>query len=584
MRLKWLPVAVLSLLGVGMYSWALTRGQPHEFYSAAAMSMSQSWSAFFYGALDPAVTITTDKLPGALWVHAAFIRLFGQHEWVLLLPQALAGATAVPLLFGAVRRWAGDRAAVVAGSTYLAMPISFAAAQISIPDPLLTTCLTAAAYTLVRALDGDQRWLLLSAAIVGAAFQVKMLQAWVLVPVFGLTYLICAKAAARIRWLNVFLYGGVALLASVAWMSVISLIPTSRRPLLDGSEAGSPWEMVFLYNGIDRSAAGEITTILSRFSGTPGPLRLFNEQLAPQAGWLLPLAVLALVTGLVTSRTAGRHALSGWILWGGWLGLNWIAFSVLSGLHPYYLTVLSPAIAALVGAGIDQALTAWRTKQAAGWVLPAGIVITAGWSVLLIERQLTGLPWLMPLVAGLAVLALVLLFLQRSRFTLVATTAAVLAAPLCWTLSTPAIPEGSTRIISPIAGPPAYLAPLRQDAGATGVDAQLLAYLQARREGERFLFATGESSKAADYLYAGFPVLPFRGFTSGAPSVPAEEVSRLVSDRELRFILMMDQPGMTPRSTDRVRWIKQHCQLIDRIAYGATGPAGPWDADLYDCY
>jgi hypothetical protein len=53
------------------------------FYGAAARSMSESWHDFIFGAFDPAGTVTVGKLPGALWVQALSLRIFGFHIWAL---------------------------------------------------------------------------------------------------------------------------------------------------------------------------------------------------------------------------------------------------------------------------------------------------------------------------------------------------------------------------------------------------------------------------------------------------------------------------------------------------------------------
>jgi len=79
------------------------------YYAAAVRSMSQSWHDFLLGAFDPAGTISVDKLPGALWVQALSVRLFGYHEWAIMLPQAVEAALTVLVLFHAVRRLAGLR-------------------------------------------------------------------------------------------------------------------------------------------------------------------------------------------------------------------------------------------------------------------------------------------------------------------------------------------------------------------------------------------------------------------------------------------------------------------------------------------
>jgi 4-amino-4-deoxy-L-arabinose transferase-like glycosyltransferase len=178
-----LPIQALSLVAAVLYVLALTRGAPHYYYSAAVRSMSGSWHNFFYGAFDPSGTITVDKLPGWLWVHALFVRVLGMHDWVLLLPEALAATATVPLLYGAVRRWAGPRAAFGAVLVFLLTPATFAAAHVNIADTLLVLCVVAAAYALVRALDQDGwGWLLLSAVLLGVAFQMKMLQALLVLP------------------------------------------------------------------------------------------------------------------------------------------------------------------------------------------------------------------------------------------------------------------------------------------------------------------------------------------------------------------------------------------------------------------
>ena len=61
------------------------------FYGAAARSMAGSWHDFVFAAFDPAGTVTVDKLPGALWVQALSLRIFGFHIWALVLPQVAEG-------------------------------------------------------------------------------------------------------------------------------------------------------------------------------------------------------------------------------------------------------------------------------------------------------------------------------------------------------------------------------------------------------------------------------------------------------------------------------------------------------------
>ena len=65
------PWARPTLLGIAafaafLYSWHLADAGLAPFYSTAVKSMSESWKAFFYGAFDPAATVTIDKLAGSI--------------------------------------------------------------------------------------------------------------------------------------------------------------------------------------------------------------------------------------------------------------------------------------------------------------------------------------------------------------------------------------------------------------------------------------------------------------------------------------------------------------------------------------
>jgi hypothetical protein len=53
--------------------------------------MSTRAHDFLFGAVDPAGTITLDKSPGALWVQAVFVAVFGFHIWAMVLPQGAPG-------------------------------------------------------------------------------------------------------------------------------------------------------------------------------------------------------------------------------------------------------------------------------------------------------------------------------------------------------------------------------------------------------------------------------------------------------------------------------------------------------------
>src|SRR5919204_3358319 len=110
-------VAALLVATFVLYVWGLDRsGWANQYYSAAVLAGTKSWTAFFFGSLDAGNFITVDKPPAALWLMELSARLFGLNSWSLLLPEALAGALCVLLVVLTVRRAFGPLAGLVAGA------------------------------------------------------------------------------------------------------------------------------------------------------------------------------------------------------------------------------------------------------------------------------------------------------------------------------------------------------------------------------------------------------------------------------------------------------------------------------------
>ena len=117
------PLLLLTAALAGLaYGWGMGGASVETFYGAAARSMSQSWHDFIFGSFDPAGTVTVDKLPGALWMQALSLRLFGFHIWALVLPQVIEGVLTVLVLYRAVRRLAGPVAGLAAAVALAATP------------------------------------------------------------------------------------------------------------------------------------------------------------------------------------------------------------------------------------------------------------------------------------------------------------------------------------------------------------------------------------------------------------------------------------------------------------------------------
>ncbi|MEY2570641.1 MAG: hypothetical protein QOE63_991, partial [Acidimicrobiaceae bacterium] len=352
----WARPALFVLLAVtaGLYLWDLgSSGWANSFYSAAVQAGSSSWKAFFFGSSDAASAITVDKPPVALWVMDLSARVFGVNAWSILVPQALEGVAAVAVLHATVKRWFGAGAGLMAGAALALTPVAALMFRFNNPDAMLTLLLTIAAYAMFRAVeDGHTRWIVLASSLIGLGFLTKMLQALLVVPAFGLVYLVAGppKLGRRIGQL---LIGAVALVVSSLWWVVaVQLVPAADRPYIGGSQDNSLWNLIFGYNGFGRLTGNESGSVgggaqgASRW-GPTGLTRLFNAEMGGQIAWLLPAALLLLVALLAMSWSTSRtnRVRAAMILWGGWLVVTGLAFSLGQGIiHPYYNVALAPAV------------------------------------------------------------------------------------------------------------------------------------------------------------------------------------------------------------------------------------------------
>ncbi|WP_239117874.1 ArnT family glycosyltransferase [Paractinoplanes ferrugineus] len=434
---RW-PVLVLLAATAVLYLWDLgASGWGNSFYAAAAQAGAQSWKAWLFGSLDAGNAITVDKPPAAIWVMGLSARVFGVNSWAILAPQALIGVASVYLLYATVKRWFGQHTGLLAGAALALTPVAVLMFRFDNPDALLVLLMTAGAYSTTRAVEkASWKWLALTGVLLGFGFLTKMMQAFLVLPGFALVYLIAAPTGLgkRIRDL---LIAGAALIVSAGWyIALVSLWPASSRPYIAGSTNNTLWELALGYNGLGRIFGGAGNGGggggNANFGGATGIGRLFGSSMGTEISWLLPAALIGLLTVLAITWTAPRtdRARAAIVMWGGWLLVTGITFSYMSGtIHPYYTVALAPAIAATVAIG-GRVLWLYRSRAWARGLLAVMIMATAGWGSVLLGRAdwLPALRWA-ALVLG-AVLALVLLLpaAKLRGLAVVALVAAMLSA------------------------------------------------------------------------------------------------------------------------------------------------------------
>jgi 4-amino-4-deoxy-L-arabinose transferase-like glycosyltransferase len=554
---SWARPALLALLAATalLYCWDLAAsGMSNSFYAAAVQAGAQSWKAWFFGALDPASFITVDKPPASLWVMGLSARVFGFGSWSLLLPQALEGVAAVGLLYGAVRRWSGPAAGLVAGAALALTPAAALMFRFDNPDALLTLLLVAGAYCTVRAIErAGTRWLLLAGVAIGFAFLAKMLQGFLVLPAFALAYLVAAPTTLRRRLWQTLAAGAAVVVAAGWWVAAAQLWPAASRPYIGGSTDGTVLDLVWGYNGLGRifgngggagMGGGQAG---SGFGGPAGLARLFGSEMGAEVSWLLPAALVAMVCALWTRRRAPRTDLvrAAVLLWGGWMIVTGLVFSYMQGIvHPYYTVALAPGIAALVAVGGREL---WRHRHS--WTGRAGLaaVVAAAalWSVVLLGRNASWHPELRCVIAAVGGLAAVGLLVppgtarRLGAAALVAGILSGLGGTAAYAVATAATPHtGSIPTVGPASAGGMGGGPGGGTGGEMGGTSSSALTALLRDAGTTWSAATTGSQSAAQLeLDSGTAVLAIGGW-SGSDNAPTlAQFQALVSASKIHYYL-----------------------------------------------
>ncbi|MEO7753799.1 MAG: glycosyltransferase family 39 protein [Terracoccus sp.] len=452
----WARPALLGLLlaTAALYLWNLTSsGYANSFYSAAAQAGSESWKAFFYGSSDAANSITVDKPPASLWLMALSVRVLGLSSFAILLPQALMGVATVGVVHTTVKRHFGAAAGLIAGAALALTPVAALMFTFNNPDALLTLLMALGAWATMKAIEkASPTWMIIVGVFIGLGFLTKTLQVLLVVPFFGLAYLIAAPTSLGRRIVHSLLAVGAMVLSAGWWVAIVELMPASARPYIGGSQTNSFLELTFGYNGFGRLSGNETGSVGGGGAagggmwGQTGILRMFSSGIGDQISWLLPSALILLVVGLALRGRRPRTDLrrAAYLVWGGWLVVTLLVFSFMAGIfHQYYTVALAPAIAALVGMG---AVEAWQRRASAVGTVTLAVATAAAavWGFLLLSGTTAYGDWLrvgvlaVGLAASLLILATTWLHRRAIPVVLTAALVAALAGPAAYTVSTTA--------------------------------------------------------------------------------------------------------------------------------------------------
>ncbi len=336
-------------------------------------------------------------------------------------------------------------------------------------------------------------------------------------------------------------------------------------------------------------------------TGSAGLLRLFSEPLVTEASWLLPLALLGIVLTtfvLGWSWPLKKHHLA-LLLWAGWLLPEMIYFSFTTGLfHRYYLIMLGPPLAALVGMAFWSIIQLWKRDHWLAWsILAIFTLATIGFQIATLSNYESA-SWLPPFAIFTSLIGLGLaapISTDRLHLTnLSLVLVAVMVAPFTWSVQ--AATTENPNVALPTANTAdktstSFMTPNNDTMSKN--ERIITKYLLANTEPDSYLLATHTARGAAPYiLETGRPVLTFGGFTGSDQVIDAAGVAQMVSDGELRFVLFSSQISRSHR--DIANWVQKTCTPAQvpglnvrpprpQYPQNLGLPSPPQNEVLYDC-
>jgi 4-amino-4-deoxy-L-arabinose transferase-like glycosyltransferase len=598
---EWALVAAITLGAAALRLIHIGQVPPDPFYDAAVRSMTLSWHNFFFGAYEPGGSVSIDKPPIDLWLQVISVKLFGFSSTTLKLPEAFAGTASVPLLYVVVRRIWSAPAGIAAATAMAVLPIEVITARSDTMDAVMMLTLVLALFAAVRAAEtGRSAWLIATAAALGIAFNVKLLESLVALPGIALFAFLGMPGPRLRRLVRLAVPGVVYVVVALSWLTATLLFPAHDRPYAIGSTNGSAWNAAFVFNGTDRLGGKTAELGATEFEpshrypvatqeerdhipiGPPSPTRLLST-VGPLSGERLGMEILvglllgipALLWGLRGEaepperemadaaealqkrrrlRRASAAGLSVWMLVG--IAL----FSHQIRLHPRYVEGFTPAVAAMMGIGIAWAASPGGPRRLSQLRLGA-LLVTLAAIVYYSERLLYGYPieWWIALLAGLGAAACALLarvqrlpIAARRRLAPGGVIVLVLIAALVVPLK-----ADQTAIVDRIS-----------DAGLVGQlpgsqQHPLSAYLRAHQGGAYYELAA-ESATAVGSLIVqdARPVLMLTSY-DGRVLTSVAKLQALIAQGKVRYAFLNTfcagaDESVNPACSAPARWVRAH--------------------------
>ncbi len=339
--------------------------------------------------------------------------------------------------------------------------------------------------------------------------------------------------------------------------------------------------------------------------GNASPLRLFNTTLGGQDSWLLPFGLFAIAALLLAMRKTDaekrRRLLRNVLLWGVSLLTMAAYFSVSSFFHPYYISVMAPVLAALVGIGTVEMWKFYKRSGPLAFLFPAALGVTLAAQIAMLTAYPAYARFLIPMALIFTGMPAVVLTAAKiagreslgkigMNICAAIAVAGLLIAPATWTVSSVATKSFNSQI--PSAGPSAESTTgvgMNGGAGSSSrftssrnsssTDSKLASFLVKNNTGEKYLVAVASSSEAEPIILAtGKPVISIGGFSGNDNTLTVAKLEKLVRSGQLKYYLVGGRSGNGDSSDSLTSWVKKYGKAVDSNKWSSGSSTGT----LYD--
>ena len=610
-RVVWGLLAAILVLALGLRLWRLgAYGYGNEYYAAAVKSMLQSWHNFFFVAAEPGGSVMVDKPPLGLMLQTMSTLLFGMNGFALALPSAIAGTLSVYIVYLIVKAIFNHHAALASAFFLAVLPGVVWVDRTNLLDSMVMLCCLIAVWLLMNAILLKKWWLLvISFSVIGLGFNIKMMQAFLILPAMAVVYFLSVKDVWWLRVFHLAVASAALLVISFGWIVVVELNPEENRPYVSSTETNSMVELVFGHNGFSRlinvreqkqtgngdrpggsldqqnppdanlpnpspNQNGPQNSFgqprgpgLGEEIGEAGLLRLFRQPLAHQVSWLLGFALVALVgvPFVLNWSLPLKPENQLFLLFGLWLLTEVVFFSVADFFHAYYLLMLGAPIAVMCGIGLWAIIQLWDQESWRGFIAAIVVVVLTVMFNTTVLSSFGDLGQSTKILSGLAAVAVIIaLVLCTTRTHCIWRNVALMgvvgflgSAALLWTMKGihAEDPDKHLRLV----GINSYIS-INNPFSLTKNEQDLLHFLLENTDPDENLLMVSSSNQAARFvLSTGQAVFTTGGFTGKDPVVTDAEIIEMVRNAEVKFV-------MPPLQKDQIspplaKFYQNHCEV-----------------------